>query len=410
MDETRNDCPEEMKTQLSRYVDGELAPDEKSRVDAHVAACASCRELLDLFRRNENLLQSALTTDAFGDAVVASVVRSIRQEGPPVASPVEEGIGEWLRARPLVPMAAAAALILGLVLLLNASADRRLGELRRELGSVRDDSRRTSDEHRALLRLTAANNQQYERALRDQRSSTFIGGSRHNMVGFVEDRGLVVKASFEGRAFDHFEVWRQGPDDQAFERLNREPLSQPLYVDPSTKPGKVYSYKFRAVQTGGQSIESAPIRMKGPAASSADQQIRIHCFDLAVTRDLGIFLLERKVDGRTLMEKFVVNLGERIGGPVEVAGVGRVDFSTGLVLSRIEEGQQTLPLSYAEPVLDEKGEPIVERMENGRPVYLTKQHEVPLSIRPNLRAVFKRASAVGGEESVFKGSWTTAAP
>ncbi|HYE99519.1 MAG TPA: zf-HC2 domain-containing protein [Planctomycetota bacterium] len=405
MDETRSSCPEEMKTQLSRYVDGELAPEEKARVDAHVAACVPCRELLDLFRRNETLLQSALTTDAFGDAVVASVVRSIRQEGPPVAAPVDEGIGEWLRARPLVPLAAAAAFLLGLVLLLNASSDRRLAELQRELVSVRDDSRRSSEEHRTLLRLTASNNLQYERALRNQRASDFLGNGRQVIDAFVEDRGLAVKASFGGLSFDHYEVWRQGPDDRTFEKLNREPLAQPEYVDRTAKPGRVYVYKIRAVKAGGESVYSAPIRLKGPADVSADQAVRVHCFDLAVTHDLGIFLLERKVDGRTLMEKFVVEVGQPIGKVVDVAGVGKVDFSTGLLLSRIEEGHQTLPLSYAEPVRDAEGKPVVERLENGRPVYVTKQHDVPLSIRPNLRAVFKRSSATGGEESVFKGSW-----
>ncbi len=37
----------EIINQLSAYLDGELSPDERARVDAHVAACAECRVVLD---------------------------------------------------------------------------------------------------------------------------------------------------------------------------------------------------------------------------------------------------------------------------------------------------------------------------------------------------------------------------
>ena len=95
-------CPDDIKTLLSRLVDGEASPEERARVEAHTADCAPCRELLDLFRRNENLLAGALQTDAFGDAVIESVVRTLNQEGPPEAAPVEDGPLEWIKARPWV--------------------------------------------------------------------------------------------------------------------------------------------------------------------------------------------------------------------------------------------------------------------------------------------------------------------
>jgi len=37
----------EIISQLSLYLDGELPPDERARVDAHVASCAECRVVLD---------------------------------------------------------------------------------------------------------------------------------------------------------------------------------------------------------------------------------------------------------------------------------------------------------------------------------------------------------------------------
>jgi hypothetical protein len=186
-------------------------------------------------------------------------------------------------------------------------------------------------------------------------------------------------------------------------------LRQPDFIDRTAQPGRAYVYKFRALKADGPPAESTPLQLRAPFAGdlSPEQTVRIHCFDLAVGRDLGIFLLERVVDGKAVVEKFVVSLGEPLGGPVDVAGTGRVDFSTGLTLGRIEEGQQTLPLSYAEPVLDEQGRPVVLRVENGKPVYATRQHDVPLSIRPNLRAMLKPAGQ-GPETPLFKGSWTRA--
>ena len=76
-------CGDEIKTLLSRYVDGELSPEERTRVDEHVAACTPCRELLQIFQKNESLLSNALSTESFGNAVIESVISEIKREGMP---------------------------------------------------------------------------------------------------------------------------------------------------------------------------------------------------------------------------------------------------------------------------------------------------------------------------------------
>ena len=58
-------CGDDMKTLLSRHVDGELSPEERARVEEHVAACAPCRELLQIFQKNESILSNALSTASF---------------------------------------------------------------------------------------------------------------------------------------------------------------------------------------------------------------------------------------------------------------------------------------------------------------------------------------------------------
>src|SRR5215831_7231604 len=99
-------CGDDLKTQLSRYVDGELASEERSRVDEHVAACAPCRDLLQLFQKNESILSNALSTESFGNTVIESVINEIKREEQPIeAKPVDEGTLEWFRNRPAISLA-----------------------------------------------------------------------------------------------------------------------------------------------------------------------------------------------------------------------------------------------------------------------------------------------------------------
>ena len=352
MNEHATPCPDDIRVLLSKLVDGELAPDERTRAEEHLVSCAGCRELLDLFRKNETLMSNALGSEAFGNAVIESVVRTLRQEGPPEADPVEDGPLEWLRSRPWIPIAAAAVFLVGLgVLVLNQSA--QLSGLRRAMEASQNSQ---SD----LYRVMTGSQEQYEATLRGLRVELATAGTKGLSATF-DDHGLLIRGGFDVREFGHFEVWRRGGKDVDFRKINtakgEERLARPEYVDRTAQPGQTYEYKFRAIRANGEAVESAPIQMSVPAADNfpPDQSVKVHCFDLAVSRDLGIFLLERVVGGRTLVEKFVVRNGEAVGGPVEVAGLGRVDFSTGLTLGRIEEGHQTLPLSYAEPVLDDQG-------------------------------------------------------
>ncbi|HEX7898770.1 MAG TPA: zf-HC2 domain-containing protein [Planctomycetota bacterium] len=390
-------CPDDIKTLLSKLVDGEITPDERGRVDAHVIECAPCREMLDLFRKNETLLSNALGSEAFGNAVIESVVRSIRHEGPPEADPVEESPLEWLRARAWIPLSAAAVLLVGLLVLVISQS----GEVR-ELRRAFEAARGAQDD---LLRSALAHRTQQDSIIRDMKVALATRGVD---AAYVADEGLMVKAGFDARDFAHFEVFRRGEKDVDFTKINtargEERLRNPEYCDRSAKAGQLYWYKFRAVRANGEAVESAPIQMRAPLADelSPEQSVKIHCFDLAVTGDVGIFLLERVVEGRAVVEKFVVKIGEPVGGPVDVQGV-RVNFTTGLTLGRVEEALETMALSYAEPVLDGQGRPIVETLKSGQRVPVTRQHEVPLSIRTNLRATFR--TDAGKTAELFKGSW-----
>src|SRR5688572_33286904 len=84
-------CTEEMGTLLSRYVDGELADKERKSIETHLEACSSCRDVLNLFQRNDNVLNNALVGEAFGAQTVDAVMTEIRRlEEPIVVAAAEE--------------------------------------------------------------------------------------------------------------------------------------------------------------------------------------------------------------------------------------------------------------------------------------------------------------------------------
>src|SRR5437764_2430247 len=98
-------CGDDLKTLLSRYVDGELSADERTAVEEHVSSCAPCRELLQIFQKNESLLSNALSTESFGNTVIEAVIGELKREGAPAeASAVEEEAPEAFRVRPILQL------------------------------------------------------------------------------------------------------------------------------------------------------------------------------------------------------------------------------------------------------------------------------------------------------------------
>src|SRR6266850_3409606 len=114
-------CTEEMGTLLSRYVDNELDDAERRSVEAHLEKCASCRDVFNLFMRNDNVLNNALVGEAFGAQTVDAVMTEIRRlEEPMVVAPaVEEdpapapvAMRQIIQVTRMWPFAAAAALMI----------------------------------------------------------------------------------------------------------------------------------------------------------------------------------------------------------------------------------------------------------------------------------------------------------
>ncbi|HZE95591.1 MAG TPA: anti-sigma factor [Planctomycetota bacterium] len=400
-------CGDDLKTLLSRYVDGELPAEERARVDEHVAACVPCRDLLQLFQKNESLLSNALSTESFGNAVIEAVIDELKRDGVPAdAKPVVEA-PEVSRFRPLIPVAAAAVLLVGLVTLLNASHTKELAGLQEQLRAM------AQTQQEQMTRL-GQQQEEYTQSIRSMRTEDALRRAPEGWgLGYITPQHLVVRASFDPKLYGAFAVYRRvdGEGDDKFVKLNGGRLDSPEYIDASVKPGYAYVYKFRAYRGAAQEsdfVESLPIIMRVPRIPepTSEKGLRIQCVDIAVTHKLAKFVLSRTVDGRTLSEEFLAKPGERLGELRDLPGVGKVDFRTSLTLDRLSDGNQTLPVTYTRALLDPNGQPIIDSIsKDGTVVVKTELQDGVLSIRPNLRAFFRMAGGSAGDVELWKGSW-----
>jgi hypothetical protein len=398
-------CGDDLKTLLSRYVDGELSPEERTRVDEHVAACTPCRELLQIFQKNESLLSNALSTESFGNTVIEAVIGEIKRDGIPAEASAVEETPEGFRGRPLLQLAAAALLVVGLVAILSSSHSREMTTLQGKLTDMSKVQQELAD------RLTA-NQTENKQLIESLRSEEALRRAPEGWgLGYITPQHLVVRASFDPKLYGAFAVYRRadGQADNQFVKLSSSRLESPEYIDASVKPGQAYVYKFRAYRSTREDdfVESLPIIMRVPRVQelSPEKGIRVHCVDVAVNR-IGKFILSRVIDGRPVSEEFFAKPGERLGDVRDVAGVGPVDFRTNLTLDRLEYGNQTLAVSYTRALLDSNGQPVMESIsKDGTVVVKTEQQEGVLSIRPNMRALFRTPSAPSADVDLWKGSW-----
>jgi hypothetical protein len=399
-------CGDDMKTQLSRYVDGELSPEERARVDEHVSACASCRELLQIFQKNESILSNALSTESFGNTVIESVMSELKREGPPIeASPVDEEAAGWFRLRPALQLAAAALLVIGLVVVLSGSYNRDLEKTSLQV-------RNLSTQVQTLSELLSKSSVDYEKTIAQLRLDQAHRGAREKdiILARISPEHLIVKASFDLKQYTAFVLYRrnEGNRNEEFKAVSgKRRLDTPEYIDTDVKPGQGYVYKFRAYRSAREDefVESFPYTMRVPRELDADRAIRVQCVDVGATFKQAKFLLQRIVDGRTVTAEFAIKPGERLGEVRDVAGVGKVDFRTNLTLDRLGDGDQTMTVRYTTAVLDASGKPVIVEWKDGTEEVKTVQEERVLSIRQNLRAFFCSSGAATADVELWKGSF-----
>ena len=400
-------CGDDLKTLLSRYVDGELGPEERTHVDEHVAACVPCRELLQIFQKNESLLSNALSTESFGNTVIENVINEIKRDGDPAdAKPFVE-VAEVSRFRAMAPLAAAALIAVGLVGILALSYNREMSSLQDRIGQMKAAQQDLSER-------MAANQAESNRLITSMRVEEALRRAPEGsaLSAFITPQHLVVRASFDPKLYGAFSVYRhaEGEGDDKFAKLNTGRLDSPEFTDVTVKPAQGYVYKFRAYRSSREDdfVESLPIVMRVPRVQEVapEKGVRVQCVDIAVTHKLAKFVLTRIVNGKAVNEEFLAKPGERLGEVRDLPGLGNVDFRTHLTLDRLEDGNQTLEVNYTRALLDSNGQPIMESIsKDGKVEVKTERVDGVLSIRPNLRAFFRTVGAQSADVSLWKGSW-----
>jgi anti-sigma factor RsiW len=119
----------ELEPFLAAYVDGEVPTDLSGRVHAHLAACAYCRRVVAC----EQAVRDALRTRRAGLVTVAPARLRRRCAACACGSASGAGWRRWQSRRMLIPLSAAAALLLTLgvtsVVLLNGTVDALVTQL-----------------------------------------------------------------------------------------------------------------------------------------------------------------------------------------------------------------------------------------------------------------------------------------
>jgi hypothetical protein len=192
---------------------------------------------LALFQKNENMLAQALQTESFGEAVIESVMRAMAgNPSPPEAKPVEESAWERLGRGPLVPLAAAAILIVTLVAFVLFRTNNAGALSTAQLEDQKRAIEKLEAEFRVQKDLVVARYEEYERALREQAARTAIQNAGEGyMLAYVEpNHDTRVHASFDPKAFIAYSVYRRAEtekDESFLELSGPKRLRLPEFTD-----------------------------------------------------------------------------------------------------------------------------------------------------------------------------------
>lgn len=394
-----------MGQRLSKYVDNELAPEERRNVEEHLKSCSGCRELLSIFLRNESMLSKSLATEQYGEAMIDRVLDRI--EEAPEAEPAEETRWErttgWLRERPWIQLAAAAVFVIALVAVIMTSHSAKDRDLQERIDSltksmedqrgaydrIRQDHQQQSDS--MLARFDEVNDQ-----LRRERLKTMQDYRGDTISGAVMSYALVVRARFTSpEQYLSFSVWRADEVNNAQPGTWRElknGLTDSVWEDATVEPGKVYWYRFSGRKKNLDVVESVPVRLEAPLSNGLNPQtcLTIRCVEVSEANDLATFAVSRYVSGQKVTYYFTVLRGQALGR-VE----NGVDFKSGFELDSMEDGDETMKVTFAWPKFDDEGRPIMDTA--GQQAFDLKDQI--LAIRPNKRAVLRPVGAASGQKT-----------
>jgi hypothetical protein len=353
-------CSHEWGELISKMVDQETTPEEQARLDEHLRGCDKCRELVGIFQRNENMLDNALTGEAFGSAIVENVMSEIKREQEPtvIAPEVEEPAPTWKsRLMPVgLGIAAAAAIVLSTIAIVFPRQDPALLE---EVSRLRTSSEALRNgfsdvlamgdiTHRQLVdRITELDTEARTARIINEApiDSTYATSPA---IGSLQVGVRVRDMSL----FKEFELQRSEAGRNDWKTVATG-LRNPTYTDKSLTPNVLYDYRFVGTRKdGGHDAPMPPVTNVRVEADMSDPEKMVDIIFVAAAPalDQATFRLSRKVGGREYDRMFVVKPGQYIGGKA-VFGELEIDLSTDLVLERLANSDQVTTMHAGNTVL-----------------------------------------------------------
>lgn len=358
-------CTEEMGTLLSRYVDGELADKERKSIETHLETCASCRDVLNLFQRNDNVLNNALVGEAFGAQTVDAVMTEIRRlEEPMVVAPAVDdepapapvAMRQVIQVTRMWPFAAAAALMIACVGGFLAVAryggfggsERAALEKQIKAAQARVDAVQGSHREEMLAALDRV--RELTQEMRDFEVRAKLKSTKESTgIAYVNDRAIVVQANFPTDKFFPFEVHRAKEISPGrYETWNRirTDLPTPQFRDSEVEPGVNYMYSIRAIYRDSdfkRFENSASVIQMLPLAGGLDPRRSLRIRFIGAVPDLtqATFEISRFENERQVRAYFAVRIGGKIGDVQNIEGKD-LDFSTRYTLQSIVPGEERI--------------------------------------------------------------------
>jgi anti-sigma factor RsiW len=328
--------------QISKYLDGELSPVEREMLERHLGECGSCREVLQVFRRNEELLKNTLCVETYGNEITERVAKRIAAEarGAAGGEPAAKRVLAFLR-RPAFGRSVAAAVmiaLLAIVMLQNLTISRIL---ERE-NKISDDVATLKEQ---LNLQWIATSKMEERRSRESAREAFIKAPGAGVIATVEGKhvSFAMKGP-EGKEILHWDVSRRAPGQEGWP----EPFSVrgSEIREPLRESGPV-QYRFEPVLVSGERVEPFEVEVAPPPVLlnyrsprfvatvrflAFDEKTRLATF--SVTRYGGA------AGERT--EAFQAEVGRPVGSIMRDRTGSFEDFRTGYVLADVERATQTI--------------------------------------------------------------------
>lgn len=328
---------ERMGLLISRYIDNEVSPEERALVEDHCKVCTPCRDSLEIFRKNEQILHSTLCGEIFDSMVIENVMRKVsrKQNGKRKSNSI-------LKPAVAIIGFAASVIVVTVASYLSALSN----TLHYELRKIHQQNEELLKEREAVY---VEFNELRKKETASKVKDYLADGSGEKIAAYFEGNSVVIQAKFNDHNSIHkYNVFRRKAGETLWEGpINSSLLLKPEYVDIITTSGSEYEYEFRAFDIKNQLIAKSPvISVKHPDRKIKEEEcFKIVCTYVSPDNRSARFLISRFVDGKQRTSTFECFVGSELGTRIsDYQSQAMLDFGTGLVLMSIEDANQDIKI------------------------------------------------------------------